>query len=124
MKNLSWSKATKEQLAYIPCDAGVYVISVLLKSGEYGVVYAGQSTDLKTRIGQHFSESETNTKLKDYLQNEFTFKVSYAKCDKYLLDKIEKYLINFYKPFCNDKDGNGTETLECTLPNAKKWNRN
>ena len=65
-----------------------------------------------------------HSQLNDYLQNEFTFKVSYAKCDKCLLDKIEKYLINYYKPFCNDKDGNGSETLECSLPNVIKWKQN
>ena len=124
MEKLTWNKVLKEQFDSIPHDAGVYVLSVLLKSKNYGVIYVGQSIDLKTRIEEHFSTSEVNEELKNYLQNKFSFKVSYAKCDRHLLDKIEKYLINFYQPFCNDKEGNGNETLECSLPNVIRWSRN
>lgn len=121
MINLDWYKTIPNDLDIVPEKAGLYIISVLLKNEEYGVIYVGQSDDLRSRVKSHFCDSESNESLREYLKNNFTFKVSYCESSSSKLDGLEKYLIYVYEPKFNTQEGNGDAAFECSLPNVKKW---
>lgn len=123
MDTLDWYKVNKDNLDNLPETSGIYIFSVLLKSGNYGVFYVGQSENIRKRVKEHFSSSESNGPLKSFLSNDYTFKISYAKCLQKSLDKYEKYLISYYDPKYNDKEGNGNESSECSLPNVVVWDK-
>ena len=121
MINLAWYKVSPKNLDSLPEESGIYILSVLLNSGNFATIYVGQSTNIKSRVKTHFSESESNKELKRYLSNNYTFKVSYAKADRLMLDGLEKYLIYYYEPMFNNQDGNGDDKNRCTLPNVVKY---
>ena len=118
---VEWFKVFVNSIDLLNDESGVYVISVLLKSGKYGAVYVGQSENLRQRISQHFSDSESNKELKEYIKKDYTFKISYAKVQKDNLDLVEKYLINYYHPRFNSQDGIDDLTIEINLPNVVKF---
>ena len=120
---INWYKISQKKIDLLENKSGVYIISVLLRSGDFAVIYVGQSIDLKTRMKQHFSASESNEELKKYLSNNYTFKISYGYLDSKLLDGVEKYLIFKYSPQFNDKEGNGDSSFACNLPNVVKFPR-
>ena len=124
MEKLDWYKISNKEINSLPEGSGLYIFSVLLKNQEYGVFYVGQSLNIRTRVAQHFSDSEPNDKLRNFLKKNFTFKISYARCREGLLDKLEKYLIKHYSPVFNNQDGNGNVIESCTLPNVIVWKYN
>ena len=121
MITLNWFKASPSSLNLLDNKSGLYVISVLLKNGEYAAVYVGQSVRLKDRVAEHFSENETNDELKDLLKRKYDFKISYAYLDEKDLDGAEKYLIGNLRPPLNKQDGNGDERIKCSEPNVVPW---
>lgn len=121
MITLNWFKVSQNSLNLIENKSGIYVISVLLKNGEYAAIYVGQSVRLKDRVVEHFSESETNVQLKDFLKKNYDFKISYAYREEKDLDGIEKYLIGAFRPLFNKQDGNGDERFRCSEPNVIPW---
>ena len=119
---LSWYKATPQKLDNITEEKGIYILSVQLNSGEYGVIYVGQSENLRKRAKEHFSPNESNLELRAYLKHNYIFKISYAKCSR-SLNAVEKYLILHFKPKFNNNEGNGTEMEKTNLPNVVKYEK-
>lgn len=118
MITLKWYKITLDNINKLHAKPGVYIISVLLRNGSYGAVYVGQSNDIARRIKEHFSNNEQNSSLRNYLNNDYTFKISYSYISDDLLDGIEKYLISYYHPRFNESDGVGDRKYVCSLPNV------
>lgn len=116
---VDWYYADSSELESVTDKSGVYLITVLLKSGYYRVVYAGQADDIKTRLQQHFSTSETNEDLKKYLKNDFTFRVYWAEVGQQAnRDGIESFLIDTYKPEFNIQSP-AAKPIQCNLPSLK-----
>lgn len=84
-------------------EAGLYIISVRLKNGNYKAVYIGQAKNLKERFQQHLSNNEQNINLKNYLNNNYNFKFSYTEENLQInRDQMELYLYNKLKPQFNE----------------------
>ena len=93
---MQWHNVSPRFMFMIPKTAGVYMITV----GNQ-IVYVGQAIDLKTRIQQHFSNSEPNTDLKNIIQH-YQTSVLYAEvANESDLCRIESALYYQYRPQCN-----------------------
>ncbi len=117
---ISWSSFSSkfteaEMKQYVPNAAGVYLLWVKLKNGNWRCFYAGQTDDLKRRLLEHLNNNETNKCIKNKVTN-YIYGFEYAKVVKQTeRDGIEKFLYDHYKPECNDKDP-GSEPIEVNLP--------
>lgn len=68
---INWSKLTqftKTEVEKIDTVGGVYRISKKGDDGKYYVFFVGSSENLKQKLLLHLPESETNVRLKNYLQ--------------------------------------------------------
>lgn len=98
-------------------EAGVYIISVLLKDKSYVTRYVGQANDLHSRLLEHLQKDEQNECLRFYVR-ERNLKVSYAKVKNQKdRDAIELYLFNFLNPKCNINKPPSDYEIEVNLPN-------
>ena len=92
----------------VPPSPGVYVLWVKLQSGNLRCYYVGQAVDLRTRLLEHLSQGEMNQCIKTHVHKHicsFQFALVTRQADR---DGIEKYLYDYYKPECNQKDPGGT----------------
>jgi excinuclease UvrABC nuclease subunit len=109
---ISWSafqSFTEENVKKdAPRDSGVYLLWVKLKNDKWQCYYAGQAENLESRLLAHLSNGEENTCIKsnvlDYISGYEYAKFSLQN-DR---DGIEKFLYDYYKPSCNEKDPGGT----------------
>ncbi len=100
---------------YVPKDSGVYLLWVKLKNDKWRCYYAGQATDLKSRLFEHLSNNEENTCIKNNVQN-YISGYEYAKISLQSdRDSIEKFLYDYYKPSCNEKEPGGVP-ISVNLP--------
>lgn len=98
-----------------PESAGVYLIWVKLQNGNWRCFYVGKAENLKERLLDHLSTSESNTCVKTNT-GKFVCGFEYAlvarKDDR---SGIEKYLYDHYKPECNQVDPGG-DPISINLP--------
>ncbi|MDD4893901.1 MAG: hypothetical protein PHW54_01115 [Candidatus Omnitrophica bacterium] len=100
---------------YAPKEAGVYLLWVKLKSGEWRCFYVGLAEDLEIRLLDHLSDNEENECVKEKV-SEYVCGFQYAKVSKQdYRNGIEKYLYDHYSPECNQADPGG-ESMEVNLP--------
>lgn len=93
---MQWKTINPRFFSLIPETPGVY----LIVAGA-NIVYVGQAKKLRSRIEQHFSDSESNADLKAYIKK-YTVAIMYAEVEKVAeLDSIECDLYDLYKPVCN-----------------------
>ena len=93
---MQWHNVSPRFMFMIPETAGVYMITV-----ENQVVYVGQATDLKTRIQQHFLDSETNSDLRNVIRR-YQVSVMFAEVAHVSeLNRLESDLYYKYNPVCN-----------------------
>lgn len=93
---MQWHNVSPRFMFMIPKTAGVYMITV-----ENRVVYVGQAIDLKTRIQQHFLDSETNSNLRNVIRH-YQVSVMFAEVEHVSeLNRIESALYYQYRPQCN-----------------------
>lgn len=110
--NVSWSTLrdfnSENARRYVPTSAGVYLLWMKLKNGDWRCYYVGQATNLEERLLAHLSTSETNACIKNHVDqhvNAYCYASVGKQSDR---DGIEKYLYDTYKPECNQKDPGGT----------------
>lgn len=93
---MQWHTISPRFIFMVPGTAGVYMITV----GNQ-VVYVGQATDLRTRIQQHFLDSEPNSDLKNVIQH-YQVAVMFAEVEYVSeLNRLESDLYYRYNPVCN-----------------------
>jgi predicted GIY-YIG superfamily endonuclease len=118
--NVTWSSfhtpyTESKVKQYVPREAGVYLLWVKLKSGNWRCFYAGQAKNLEKRLLEHLSDEEKNSCLKKNV-SKYVCGFEYAKVSKQSdRDGIEKYLYDCYPCECNDKDPGG-EPIKVNLP--------
>jgi len=85
---------------YVPQSGGVY--RLIYNSGDrYYVFYAGQSENLRRRLGEHLSQSEPDACIKKYLST-YRCYFRYIRLDTQTeRDKMETQQIREYNPTCN-----------------------
>jgi len=100
---------------YAPSSAGVYLLLVKLKKGDWKCFYVGKALDLKKRLLDHLLDSEENECIKNYVAS-YNCGFMFAKVSKTSdRDGIEKFLYDYYVPKCNKKDPGGTP-IKVNLP--------
>jgi len=99
--------AAPEVEEHVGNSPGNYMISIKLKSGKYGSIYVGQSTDLQGRLLHHLSNSETNTCLKKQKKYHYEFQFCYVS-DQKDRDDVQYTLYKKYPHECNDKIPTGS----------------
>ncbi len=94
--------------AYVPRDAGLYLLWVKLKNDKWRCYYVGQADDLERRLLQHLSPDEENKCIKDNAQN-YISGYEYARITRQGdRDGVEKFLYDHCKPECNVVNPSGT----------------
>lgn len=101
---------------YAPTSAGVYLLWVKYKSGQWECFYIGQASNLEDRLLDHLSDEEENNCIKENVKYRSGF--HYAKVGRESdRDGIEKYLYDHYSPECNKVDPGGTP-IRVNLPST------
>lgn len=91
----------------IPSRSGVYIIWEKQTTGGWKCLYVGQSLDLKERLLAHLSSEEPNINLKNII-SKYVCGFSFAEVPQQsLLNGIERYLYEQYKPQCNSVQPQG-----------------
>ncbi|OFX11240.1 MAG: hypothetical protein A3G22_05950 [Alphaproteobacteria bacterium RIFCSPLOWO2_12_FULL_40_11] len=116
---LTWTKLTglsnSSVTALAGNLAGVYRFSYLAEDGNYYIFYVGQTEDIKKRLLEHLSSSETNVCIKNYLSSKKCF-FRYAKITKdYIRNAAEKQMYKQYEPSCNEKEPSGRDDVKVNL---------
>ena len=114
---LTWTKLTsiKDTSNLSHGIPGVYRLSYLDENGSYYVFYVGQATDIKKRLLEHQSDSETNVRIKNYLSSKKCF-FRYAKITQdYVRNAVERQTYKYYQPSCNDKEPEGRDDIQGNL---------
>jgi hypothetical protein len=120
MMNISWSTfyntySEENVKAYVPTDAGVYLLWVKLKNGKWRCFYAGQASDLEARLLEHLGSNEENECVKKHVAD-YVCGLEYASVVRQKdRDGIEKFLYDHYGPECNQMDPGGAP-IEVNLP--------
>lgn len=100
---------------YVPTEAGVYLLWVKLKNGNWRCFYVGRTRNLEERLLEHLSESEENECLENKASN-YVCGFEYAKIAKQAdREGVEKFLYDHYGPECNTADPGGTP-IQVNLP--------
>jgi excinuclease UvrABC nuclease subunit len=94
---------------------GVYRLSYKDTDGNYYVFYVGQSENIKKRLLEHISNSESNVCMRNYINSkECIFR--YAKVNNdYVRNAAEKQMYKHYEPTCNEKEPEGREDVQVNL---------
>ncbi len=93
---------------------GVYRLSYKGDDGKYYVFYVGQATDIKSRLLQHLSDSESNMCIRNYLTRECSFR--YAKViNENVRNSAERQMYNYYEPSCNERKPDGNDEIQVNL---------
>lgn len=94
---------------------GVYRLSYKADDGNYYVFYIGQAEDIKVRLQQHLSSSESNVCIKNYCATKSCFfrfsKITQAD----LRNAVEKIMYKHYQPACNITEPEGRNDIEVNL---------
>lgn len=114
---LNWTRLTPiEDASSMPNNlSGVYRLSYKHEDGNYYVFYVGQAEDIKTRLSQHKGSSETNPRLKAYLDTKKCF-FKYAQItNKDVRNAIEKQAYKYYQPEANASMPQGRDDIKGNL---------
>ncbi len=117
---ISWSTFhssyfESEVRKYVPRVAGVYLLWVKLKNGNWRCVYAGQAKDLEARLLAHFGDDEENECIKTQV-SKYICGFEYAEVSLQRdRDGTEKFLYDHHKPECNVVDPGGSP-ISVNLP--------
>ena len=94
---------------------GAYRFSYKADDGNYYIFYVGKAEDIKKRLLEHLSDSETNVCIKNYLATKDCF-YRYAKITKsYIRDAAERQMYKQYEPSCNEKEPDGRDDVKVNL---------
>lgn len=115
-EKLYWMIVYNNDFNSVPEKPGVYMITCKCENGKEIVVYSGQSTNLCRRLKEHWSDNEVNLELRKAIKRySYSLCVYYAVTSQYVLDGIEKYLFDLYKPQFQDRAPD-TEAISCNFP--------
>lgn len=93
---------------------GVYRLSYKAEDEKTYVFYVGQAVDIKTRLKQHFEESE-NICIKNYTSSKSCyFRFAIIRRD-YVRNAVERLAYKKYRPSCNEKEPEGSEDVFVNL---------
>ena len=90
-----------------PESAGIYLLVVKLKDGNWKIFYVGKASNLNERLLQHLSNEEPNICIRKKVEEKvcgFLYALVSKETDR---DGIEKYLYDHYKTECNNNDPGG-----------------
>jgi len=106
MAQVTWSplkEFNNYNISIIPRDSGIYRLSYKSTSdGKFYVFYIGKAEDLQERLSSHLRDTEPNLcirKMLDSYQCAFRYALLASTSE---LDGVEAYLINYFKPSCNE----------------------
>ncbi|MEK7498144.1 MAG: GIY-YIG nuclease family protein [Patescibacteria group bacterium] len=116
---ITWSKLIPlrdEDIKKIDAIGGVYRISKKAEDGNFYVFYVGSAENIKEKLEQHLSESETNPRLKDLLKlgGDFVFRYAVVT-DESIQKAIEKQMYNTYLPEANLERPKSTLEMDANL---------
>lgn len=118
--NISWAPFNPDYKAdqvkeNVTTSAGVYLLWVKLKNGNWRCFYAGKVKNLQSRLLEHLGNNEENeclkTKVSKYICG-FEYSEIGREDDR---TGIENFLYDHYKPECNINNPGGTP-IQVTLP--------
>ena len=114
---LSWTRLTPIEEASSLADgiAGVYRLSFKHEDGNFYVFYVGQAEDIKQRLLQHQSPSESNPGIRAYLNSKQCF-FRYAQITQGdIRGAIERQAYKYYQPKCNETLPQGRDDIKGNL---------
>lgn len=85
---------------YAPSNGGVYRL-IHKRTEKFYVFYVGQSNNLKRRLLEHLSPSESDTCIKRHLRDYTCYFRFIEIASQSERDKVERQQIQEYKPSCN-----------------------
>lgn len=116
---LTWSKLIplkNEEIEKLDDIGGVYRISKKAEDGKYYVFFVGSADNLKENLLTHLSDKETNSRLKNYLQQgkDFVFRYAVIK-ERNIQEAIEKQMYKHYLPEYNLEEPKSSLDIEANL---------
>lgn len=116
---LTWSKLIplkNEEIEKLDDIGGVYRISKKADDGKYYVFFVGSADNLKEKLLTHLSDKETNSRLKNYLQQgkDFVFRYAVIK-ERNIQEGIEKQMYKRYLPEYNLEEPKSSLDIEANL---------
>lgn len=116
---LTWSKLIplkNEEIEKLGDIGGVYRISKRADDGSYYVFFVGSADNIKERLLTHLSDGETNSRLKNYLQQTGDFVFRYAVIEeRSIQEAVEKQMYKHYLPEYNLEEPKSPLALEANL---------
>lgn len=93
-------QSLKESVSQFPQEAGVYVFKGYYHSHVLEILYIGKAKNLRNRVGQYFSGSDSRSQIHILMRNVFSaeYIVTHTEKDALIL---ERDLINQFKPRFN-----------------------
>lgn len=117
--NLDWSpcltpynRTTVDK--YAPFEGGVYLLWVKSKNRGWYCFYAGKAKNLEEGLLVHHLESEPDERIKKKVKFKCAFQFAEIATEEER-SGVEKYLINQYKPDCNDVEAH-VSPIKIELP--------
>lgn len=118
--NITWSTFNPDYKSNqvkqnVPKSAGVYLLWVKLKNGNWKCFYAGRAKNLRSRLLEHLGDNEANECLKTKV-SKYICGFEYSEVGRE--DNragIEKFLYDTYQPECNINDPGGNP-IQVNLP--------
>ena len=104
VKKMMWLQVGEKDFDNLPETDAVYIIVAHTTRKHYIAIYTGQTNDIKRRSKEHWSEDETNEKLKNVIANcKDAISLFYALDNENSLDGHEKFLYEHYEPQTQSK---------------------
>lgn len=95
--------------------SGVYRLSYKADDGNYYVFYVRKADDIKQRLSEHLSPSETNICIKNYIAK-FSCYFRYAIVEnEKVRTAAEKQMFKQYEPSCNENEPEGPDDIKVNL---------
>lgn len=98
----------RNSLERLENKGGVYILSVRLKIGSLRVFYVGKSEDLKKRLLEHLSGTNSSECIQKHMENHYVyFNYAYVNSEEDRKNIEHTLYHHFGKPECNDVEPEG-----------------
>ena len=124
MCEIIWKMVKDKDIAHLPAEKGIFVISVqdINSYNDFVALYIGRAQNIKKKVCELFKKKNSYLKLRGHLNNR-TAKISYMTLsDESQSKKIESYLNEYYcPPFSRRHKLLNDDSIIVNRPNVKKW---